>query len=293
MTKDNIDKIRTIDLLMIAFGCQIFALSLVLFNIKNNLADGGVSGLTLILKAIFNINPAYTTVLLNAPLIILGYKYLGHRSLIYTIFGTIMLSFWLWIWQRIPLNINLHHDLFLASVTAGIIGGFGQGIVYRFGGTTGGTDILAKIFQRFKGIKIGHTLLWLDVIILSCSLVYIDLRHMAYTLVYSYIASKMINSAIEGPYQARGNFIISLKNKEITESLIKTMGRGITIFEAKGAFLKKYCPVIYITVSLKEIHELKEIVLSIDPKAFITSFSVSEVTGEGFTYNRPKKKKII
>lgn len=293
MTKDNIDKIKIIDLLMIAFGCQIFSLSLVFFNIKNNLADGGISGLTLILKSIFNINPAYTTVLLNAPLIIIGYKYLGRRSLVYTIFGTIMLSIWLWIWQQIPLNISLHHDLFLASVTAGIVGGFGQGIVYRFGGTTGGTDILAKIFQRFKGVKIGHTLLWLDVIILSCSLVYVDLRHMAYTLVYSYISSKMINSAIEGPYQAKGNFIISRKNEEITNAIIKNMKRGITIFEAKGAFFKNYSPVLYIAVSPKENHELKEIVLSIDSSAFITSFTVNEVTGEGYTYKRSKRKRII
>ncbi|GBG95333.1 YitT family membrane protein [Ligilactobacillus salitolerans] len=292
MAEKKSESIRILDLIMIAVGCSIFAFSLVFFNIANNLADGGLSGVTLIIKAVFHFDPAYTTLLLNIPLIWMGYRYLGRQALIYTIYGTIVLSIMLWIWQRVPLSINIDHDLFLASIGAGICGGIGQGIVYRFGGTTGGTDIIARMFERFKGVPMGQTLLWLDVVILTISLVYVDLRHMAYTLLYSYVATRLINSAIDGAYEARGNLIISEHHREIADTIMQEMDRGVTILHAEGAFSNDPRPTLYVAVEPSELHVLKEIVSSIDPTAFMTSFSVNEAAGEGFTYRRPKNRLI-
>ena len=289
MAEKNPESVHALDLIMIALGCIIFAFSLVSFNIANNLADGGLSGVTLIIKAVFHIDPAYTTILLNIPLIWIGYRYLGRQALIYTIYGTVVLSIALWIWQRIPIKIDLEHDLLLASIGAGICGGVGQGIVYRFGGTTGGTDIIAKMFERFKGVPMGQSLLWLDIIILTVSLVYVDLRHLAYTLLYSYISTRLINSAIDGAYEARGNLIISEHYREIADSIMEKMDRGVTVLDSKGAYSNDPHPTLYIAVSPSELHKLKEIVSSVDPHAFMTSFSVNEATGEGFTYRRPKR----
>src|SRR5699024_4149946 len=115
------------------------------------------------------------------------------QSLIYTIYGTAMLALFLWIWQRVPLAIDLHKDLLLASLGAGLTGGLGSGLLYRYGGTTGGTDIVARIMERFYGVPMGQTLLWLDVVILLISLVYIDIQHMAYTLIYSYVFARLVN----------------------------------------------------------------------------------------------------
>ncbi len=290
MKEQNTETVRLLDLIMIAVGSGIFGFSLVFFNIANNLADGGLSGVSLIFKAVFQIDPAYTTVILNIPLIWMGYRYLGRQSLIYTIFGTLMLSASLWVWQRVPLDININHDLFLAALGAGICGGAGQGIVYRFGGTTGGTDIIAKMFERFRGVPMGKTLLWLDVVILTVSLVYVDLRQMAYTLLYSYIATRLVNSAIDGAYEARGNLVISKHYREIADSIMNKMNRGVTVLEGKGAYSKDSRPTLYIAVAPSELHELKEIVSSIDPLAFMTTFSVNEAAGEGFTYRRPKNR---
>ena len=258
-----------------------------MFNIKNKLADGGISGITLILKAVFKLNPAYTTLLLNGPLILIGYHYLGKKALIYTIYGTLMLSVWLWVWQQVKLSIDYNHDLLLAAISAGLTGGLGQGIVYRFGGTTGGTDIIAKMIHHFKGIPIGHTLFGLDLIILTFSLVYIDSRHMAYTLIYSFTLSKVVNLITEGPYEASGSFIISNQNSKIVNLVMKKMNRGSTIFEAEGGYSHKSSRVLFVVVSARELNELKKIVLSLDPAAFIVSFPVNEVVGEGFTYKRP------
>lgn len=175
----------------------------------------------------------------------------------------------------------------LAAISAGLTGGLGQGIVYRFGGTTGGTDIIAKMVHHFKGIPIGHTLFGLDLIILTFSLVYIDSRHMAYTLIYSFTLSKVVNLITEGPYEASGSFIISNQNSKIVNLVMKKMNRGSTIFEAEGGYSHKSSRVLFVVVSARELNELKKIVLSLDPAAFIVSFHVNEVVGEGFTYKRP------
>ena len=181
MTYQN-EKISLKDLIFITIGCSLYAFGLVTVNIANNLAEGGATGITLIIRYWLHIDPAYSIILLNIPLIWIGYRYLGKKALIYTIYGTTMLSIWTWLWQRIPIDINIHHDLFLAGVLAGLIGGTGSGLVYRFGGTTGGTDIVARIFEKKRGIVMGKTLLALDVIVLTCSLSYLDLRQMMYTL---------------------------------------------------------------------------------------------------------------
>ena len=117
------------EVLFIIIGTSIYAFGLVYLNIANHLAEGGVSGITLILRALFGIDPAYTTLLINIPLILLGGKILGKRSLAYTVLGT----FFLWIWQRVPLEINLQHDLLIVSLLAGLVAGVGSGIVYRIG----------------------------------------------------------------------------------------------------------------------------------------------------------------
>ena len=129
-------KIRLIDLLMITIGTSLYAFGFVTVNIADRLAEGGVAGITLLLRFLLGINPALSTILINIPLLIIGYRYLGKKSLIYTIYGTLILSFWIWIWQIIPVSLNIHHDLFIAAILAGIIGGFGLGLVYRFNGTT-------------------------------------------------------------------------------------------------------------------------------------------------------------
>nr|WP_171001165.1 YitT family protein [Secundilactobacillus hailunensis] len=278
---------RFIDLLMITIGCAAYAFALIKFNIANQLADGGISGVTLILKGLFNFNPAYSTILINIPLILFGYRFLGRRAIIYTLYGTVMLSVFLWIWQLVPLSIDLHHDLFLAAMAAGITGGAGSGLLYRYGGTTGGTDIIARIFERFRGIPMGQTLLWLDILVLVVSLVYIDVRHMAYTILYSYVFSRLVNFILSGTYAAKGVLIISSKSQEIIDQVMTVMERGVSILHGEGGYSHKDRPVLYVVVSPSELHDLQMIVSELDKTAFMTIFDVNEAIGEGFTYARP------
>ncbi len=275
---------------MIMVGTSIYAFGLVYLNIANHLAEGGVSGITLILRALFGIDPAYSTLLINIPLILIGGKILGKRSLAYTVLGTVSLSAFLWIWQRVPLQINLQHDLLIVSLLAGLIAGTGSGLVYRMGGTTGGSDIIARILEKNYGISMGRSLLVLDVIVLLASLTYIDLKRMMYTLIVSYVFSRVIDSILDGGYSAKGILVVSNKNEEIAPLLMTGLERGVTFLSGEGGFSGHSKKIIYMVVSSSELNEVKRIVHEIDEKAFLSIINVHEVEGEGFTYLKPQSK---
>ena len=278
------------EIVLIIIGTSIYAFGLVYLNIANQLAEGGVSGITLILKALFGIDPAYSTLFINIPLILIGGKILGKRSLAYTVLGTLSLSSFLWIWQRVPLQINLQHDLLIVSLLAGLVAGIGSGLVYRMGGTTGGSDIIARILEKNYGISMGRSLLALDVIVLLASLSYIDLKRMMYTLIVSYVFSRVIDSILDGGYAAKGILVVSNKNEEIAPLLMTGLERGVTFLSGEGGFSGQSKKIIYIVVSSSEITEVKRIIHDIDEKAFVSVINVHEVEGEGFTYLKPQTK---
>lgn len=290
MNANNTKKIQNI--LLIFIGTCLYAFGLVFFNIANELAEGGVTGITLILRALFQLNPAYTTLIINIPLILFGGKILGKHSFYYTLVGTISLAFFLWFWQQIPLYINLNHDVLIASLLAGLFAGFGSGIIYRVGGTTGGTDILARMFERKYGISMGRSLLIFDTIVLLLSLTYIDLTQMMYSLIVAFVFSKVVDFVIDGAYAAKGVFIISDHSFLIAETIMSNLGRGVTFFNGTGAYSKNDKQILYLIISPSEVIEIKEIVQTIDFDAFLSIIDVHEVIGEGFSYDKPSKKRF-
>lgn len=249
---------RIKEILFIVVGTAIYAFGLVYLNIANHLAEGGVTGITLIIRALFGIDPAYTTLLINIPLILIGGKILGKRSFYYTILGTVCLSVFLWIWQRIPLQINLDHDLFIVSILAGLFAGFGSGLVYRNGGTTGGADVIARILEQKIGFTMGKSLLIFDIVVLICSLTYLDLKRMMYTLIVSFVFSKVVDVLSSGGYAAKGVMIISNESNVIAELLMAHLERGVTYLHGEGGFSSELKRIVYIVVSQQEINEVKK-----------------------------------
>lgn len=278
------------ELFMIALGCAIYGLSLDMISVPNKLADGGISGVALLLRHFFGINMGLSTLIMNIPLIILGYRFMGKRSLFYTIWGTACLSFFLSFWHLVPIisQLNLEHDLFLSAILAGIMSGFGLGLVFRYNGTSGGTDIIARIFQLKLGIPSGKTLLACDAVVLIASLSYLDIKHMMYTLLASYVLAKVMDAVQQGAYSARGLFIISTKYEEIGDMINNKLERGFTYLEGEGGYKKEDRPVIYVVVSPREIATIKHMIEKIDPNAFVTVIEVHEALGEGFTYKQKK-----
>ncbi|GAA3405111.1 YitT family protein [Paenibacillus hodogayensis] len=271
----------------IALGTAVYAFALHYFVIPNELMEGGVTGISLLLNYALDWPISITTLALNVPLFLLGWKTIGKSAMLYTVIGALTLSLFLrlmevaighgWI---VPFRAE--HDFFLATLYAGLTLGIGLGIVFRFGGTTGGTDIIASLLSRTRGWSIGQVILAVDVLVIGSSLLYIPKEKVLYTLVAVFIASRTIDFITEGAYSAKAFTIISDEGDRIAEAITQEMDRGVTLFAAKGAYSQSGKNVVYSVVARQETRKLKGIVKSIDPQAFIVISDVHDVLGEGF-----------
>ncbi|WP_273125979.1 YitT family protein [Metabacillus sp. HB246100] len=282
--------VRLKNILFIIIGSGIFGFGLVHFNIQNNLAEGGFTGITLMLYFLFSIDPSISNLVLNIPLFFIGWRVLGRTSFIYTMIGTVGLSFYLWLFQKYQLNMPLKDDLTLAALFAGVSIGIGLGIIFRFGGTTGGVDIIARLAHRYLGWSMGKTMFLFDLCVISLSwLTYLTYKEAMYTLVAVFVGARVIDFMQEGAYAAKGATIISSKSEEISSKILKEMDRGVTILKGQGSFTKQDQNVLYCVVGKNEIVRLKNVITSVDPHAFVAVSDVHDVLGEGFTLDENKK----
>ncbi|QAY66139.1 YitT family protein [Paenibacillus protaetiae] len=275
-------------LLPILLGTCIYAFGLHYFVLPNQLMEGGVTGITILLHYAFGWPLSITTLLLNIPLFVVGWKMLGRQDMAYTLVGTISLSFFLWIMERMIgkgwiTTFHTTQDYILASLYAGVSLGSGLGIVFRFGGTTGGVDIIARIVSRWKGISMGQFILAMDGIIIGLALFFIPIEKVLYTLVTVFIASKLIDFIQEGAYSAKAFTVITNAGREIAAKVTEDMERGVTLLPAKGAFSGNEKEIVYCVIQRQEIRRMKSIIRSIDPRAFIVISEVHDVLGEGFS----------
>jgi uncharacterized membrane-anchored protein YitT (DUF2179 family) len=276
--------------IFIIIGAAIFSFGLVHFNIQNELAEGGFTGITLILLFAFNWDPAMMNLVLNIPMFIIGWKLLGKRVFIYTVIGTVSVSIFLKIFMANQIDIHLQDDMFLVALFAGLFIGLGLGIIFRYGGTTGGSDIIARLGHKYIGWSMGKTMFLFDALVILVSwAVYLDHRSMMYTLVALFVGARVIDFVQEGAYAARGAFIISEAQDEIATKITAEMDRGVTVFKGYGHFTKADREILYCVVGKNEIMRLKSIINSIDPYAFVSLIDAHEVMGEGFTLDEQKK----
>ncbi|EGG32171.1 YitT family protein [Paenibacillus sp. HGF5] len=268
-------------------GSAIYAFGLLYFIIPNELMEGGVTGITVLLNYAFNISPSLSTMALNIPLFLVGMKILGKRQSVYTGLGIASLTLFLWLFELLidrgyVVPFHTEHDYILAALYAGVTLGAGLGIVFRFGGTTGGSDIIARIINRKFGFSMGQIILSLDILIIGLSLFFIPLERILYTLVAVFIASKVIDFIQEGAYAAKAFTIISDRAPDIANRISTEMDRGVTLIPAIGAYSMQAKHMVYCVVSRQEIRRLTGIAKSLDPRAFIIINDVNDVHGEGF-----------
>lgn len=276
------------NLFAILFGSAIFSFSINYFNIANGLAEGGFTGIALLLHALFAFPPGWFILISNIPLFIIGWRVLGIRSLAYTIFATVTVSFFLELFKGY--GEPMKNDLFLASLYAGVGIGVGLGIIFRYGGTTGGVDIIARIVQKYWGISMGKTMFVFDLLVITLSLfTYLDRERAMYTLVCVYVGARIIDFVQEGSYAAKAVMIISDHARSISQAIMDEMSRGVTILEGKGAYTGSDREVLYCVVAKNEIQRIKSLVHSIDAHAFIVISDAHDVMGEGFTLDQNKK----
>ncbi|OMF33832.1 hypothetical protein BK133_13675 [Paenibacillus sp. FSL H8-0548] len=271
----------------ILLGTAIYAFGLQYFVIPNQLMEGGVTGISVLLNYAAGIPLSISTLVLNIPLFLLGLKTLGRGQMMYTLVGIVSLSAFLALIEQLInrkwlIPFASSHDYMLAALYAGVTLGTGLGIVFRFGGTTGGVDIIARIISRSKGMSMGQIILSLDAVIIGISLFYISIEKVLYTLVVVFIASKLIDFIQDGAYAAKAFSIISEHGEAISQKITLELERGVTLIPAKGAFSGQQKEIVYCVVQRQEIRRLKMIIRNIDPRAFIVINEVQDVLGEGF-----------
>jgi uncharacterized membrane-anchored protein YitT (DUF2179 family) len=273
-------------LLPIMIGTAIYSFGLHFFILPNELMEGGVTGISILLNYAFGLPLSISTLVLNVPLFIIGWRVLGKQGMFLTVFGTLSLSFFLYAVEQLIalgwIRPFATHDYFLATLYAGLTLGTGLGIVFRFGGTTGGADILARIANKRLGWSMGQFILYFDAIVIGVSLIYISMERVLYTLVAVFVAAKIIDVIQQGEYAARAFTIITEHPKTIAEAIMKELDHGVTLISAKGAFTGQPKEMLYCVVYRHETRRLERLVRRADPRAFIIVSEVQDVLGEGF-----------
>lgn len=267
------------DILLITVGAFIYAFGVNYFFVANKLADGGLAGISVILHYLFNFNISITYLILNIPLIIMGYKLIGGQFILKTFYGTAMTSLAFRVFQN---YLGVMEDKLIASIFGGLIIGIGLGTIFVGGGSSGGSDILVKILNKYFDIPIGKAFLALDFLVLSVLGLLFGKDIFMYTLVGLFISTKAIDFIQDGLDTAKAVIIISDESEKIKDEIMKETGRGVTILNARGGYTNDTKNVLYCIVGRYEVTLVKRIVKNIDRKAFMSISEVSEVLGEGF-----------
>lgn len=275
---------------MVILGSFIFAFGINYFAIPNQLAEGGVTGITLLLKYLFNWSPALVNLLLNIPLLIIGWRELGRTPMVYTIIATLSASLFLWLTDDI--GDPMRDDILLAALYAGVAIGIGLGLIFRFHGTSGGSAIVARLMEKHLGWSVGRSLFLIDLLVVAASAYFLGREKAMYTIVSLYIGARVIDLVQEGANAAKATIIVSNAANQISSQLMKEMGRGATLLSGRGGYTGSEKDVLYCVVNRNEITRLKKLVHHIDPYAFVVVNDVREVLGEGFTFAEKEKTRI-
>ncbi|KOS64064.1 YitT family protein [Lysinibacillus sp. FJAT-14222] len=260
-------------------GAAIIAIGFNIFLLPNQVASGGVSGISTILHGIFGWNPGFVQYAFNIPLFTAGVLLLGKKFGIKSFIGTVTLPFIVLLtnswepWTDNPL---------LGALFGGIVVGLGIGLVFKGNASTGGTDLLAQIITKYTGISLGTSVLLIDGIIAISAAIVFDLEKGLYALIGLYVTTKTIDIIQLGFSQSKMVYIITMKQDEVRDAIYAEIDRGVTKLPAIGGYTGEARPVLMVVVYQTEFTKLKQLIKSVDPSAFVIVSDAYEVLGEGF-----------
>lgn len=273
-----------VEYLAIALGSGLLAFSLVFFLEPNTIAPGGVTGFAILIQKIFGIPIDLTNLAVNIPLFIAGIMILGKAFGAKTAYATIMLSVFIRFFYMFFGEIAVTDDLLLAAIYGGVISGVGLGIVFRYGGTTGGTDLGGAILNKFfPNLSTAKMMMLLDlVVVIAAGLVERRIETSLYSIIALYILVKLIDFIVEGLSYAKAFYIISSDPEVMGRKITQELHRGVTALSGKGVYTGSNRDVLLCVVNRAQVAKLKRIVHEVDPKAFMMVSTIHEVLGEGF-----------
>ena len=262
--------------LFLFIGSILAAVGLEIFLIPNNIIDGGIVGISIIMSYLTSIPLSAFIVVLNIPFLFLGYRQIGKTFVFSSTFSIVSLSFWVSVFHPIP---GLTNDVLLATVFGGIILGIGVGIIIRYGGSLDGTEMVAIIVNKRSSFSVGEMVMFFNIFILTSAALVFGWDRAMYSLIAYFIAFKVIDITIEGLDEAKAAIIISDKGDEIAEAITARLGRGVTYIEGKGGYSRNQKTILYSVVTRLEVSKLRSIIADKDEDAFVTINDVSDVMG--------------
>ncbi|MCO1600396.1 MULTISPECIES: YitT family protein [Desulfosporosinus] len=264
----------------IVIGSTIVSVSINTLIIPNEIADGGVTGISIILHYLFGWPVSWAVLLLNLPLFFLGLRMVGRDFLVFSIVGVGVLSATLSLTTHLPALTN---DTLLAAISGGVLTGIGMGLIFRSRGSLGGTDILAVLLTRTTSFSVGQILLGIDAVIFLGAAILFGPEMAMYAMIYMFIATRVVDLVQEGLSVSKSVLVVTAQPQRIAEEIIDKLERGVTLFQAIGAFSGEAKQVVYCVINRSELSQIKEIVRDQDPQAFVAISEVPEVVGEGFS----------
>ncbi|EQB86016.1 uncharacterized membrane-anchored protein YitT (DUF2179 family) [Clostridium punense] len=271
--------------IMITIGLLLVAAGVYFFLIPNDLAAGGVTGLAMVINYYFPVlNVGAIMLVLNVILFIIGFIFIGSGFGIKTIYSSLMLSFMISMMEELfPMAGPITNDIFINLIFGILVGAIGMAIVFNQNASTGGTDIVAKILNKYVHLEIGKGLLLADLLVTLLAIAAFGATVGMYSLLGVIINGFTVDSAIQGLNIIKKVEIVSSKGAEIKNFIIKELDRSATLYDAKGAYSLQNKEVITTVLGKREVIRLKNYIKEIDPKAFIITYNVHETLGEGFT----------
>jgi uncharacterized membrane-anchored protein YitT (DUF2179 family) len=267
-------------LIQFIIGCFIVSLAYNIFIAPNDLVPGGVGGIAIVLNNLFGLENSTTIFILDIILLIISYFLLGKEKTKASILGSILfpifvkLTEYVNVWLRIDTS-----QILLSAIFGGILYGFGAGLVFKAGFTTGGTDIINQIISKYCKISLGKSMLFSDGLIVLSSGIFFGINSMMYSIVILYIISLISDRVVLGISDSKVFFIVTEKDEEVRQYIIKYLGHGVTIFKAKGGFKKSTENVLMAVLPTKDYFRLKEGINEIDKDAFFIVTDTYEVFG--------------
>jgi uncharacterized membrane-anchored protein YitT (DUF2179 family) len=275
-----------LEYLFIIIGTFAMAIATNVFYEANGIAPGGITGLSIIIKSIGErffscaIPIWLTTIVLNAPLLICGLIINGKKFVFRTLISICLLSIMLYITKEIKIE-NI--DMILASVYGAVLMGFGLGLVFRNGSTTGGSDLIASMInKKNKNFPVPIIMFCIDAVVISSGFLVFGPREAMYAIIAEFITSRLIGVMLEGLSFCKCVFIISDKSDEISKNILDKLHRGVTSLTGCGMYTKKERTVLFCAITEKEIILLEQIVNKFDKNAFVIVSNANEVVGNGF-----------
>lgn len=272
------------DYTKIIIGSLLYAVGFQFFLYPNAVATGGVTGVAMIINYLSGFPVGVMTLIINIPLFAFSWKKFGLKFIIASLAGTVLSS--VFVDLLATLRVEITHEPLLGAIYGGLIKGFGLGLVYHTGATTGGVDIVAKFLRRkYQHINFSTFILGLDVVVIvAFAVIFRRYDNAMYAIICMFIVSKVVDLVLYGAINSKVCYVITDESVRVKDAIVTELGRGVTFLHGEGAWSGQEKNIILCVIKQSQIVELKKLVQAIDGKAFMIVSDSREVFGKGFSY---------